>query len=241
MSTPVVGQDLLGACDLGVGASGDSLSVLVTAVVSFAAEHGIVLADLLAALEGHPERVAASIRFATAGSKAFLTPELVAGLDREGRHVDTARFADALARLRERPTRDLTLAQHRQVNGRIIELEASQRAYSTSEVIGLGVGLNTAASVSSRVSRGRLVQFKIGQRAYYPRWQFDLVRQELRSVLPEIIDRLKNRFSGNVIALDTAVALPRADRDGMSVEDLLELGMDDAALAWLDQRPEHAG
>jgi hypothetical protein len=87
----------------------------------------------------------------------------------------------------------------------------------TAEVQAL-LGLRSPQAVHRLRSRGRLIGAAVGNRTWFPAWQFDADR--LRPDLPRILELVRH-FSGDPVAIDRVMRLAQDDLDGLSIIDAL--------------------
>ncbi|HLR98983.1 hypothetical protein H7J77_11195 [Mycolicibacillus parakoreensis] len=80
------------------------------------------------------------------------------------------------------------------------------------------LGFGSPQAVHRLRSRGKLLGAAVGNRTWFPAWQFDGDR--LRADLPELIELL-GRFSTDALAADRIMRLSRDDLDGHSIAEAL--------------------
>jgi hypothetical protein len=80
------------------------------------------------------------------------------------------------------------------------------------------LGLRSPQAVHRLRSRGRLIGTAVGNRTWFPAWQFDADR--VRPDLPRILE-LGRRFSNDPLAIDRVLRLAQDDLDGLSISDAL--------------------
>jgi hypothetical protein len=76
------------------------------------------------------------------------------------------------------------------------------------------LGLNSPQAVHRLRSRGKLLGLAVGNRTWFPAWQFDVDR--LRSDLPRILDLLA-RFTADPLAADRIMRITHDELGGASI------------------------
>ncbi|BBY55145.1 hypothetical protein H7J07_08245 [Mycobacterium koreense] len=80
------------------------------------------------------------------------------------------------------------------------------------------LGFSSPQAVHRLRSRGKLLGAPVGNRTWFPAWQFDGDR--LRADLPELLELL-GRFTDDALAADRIMRLSRDDLDGDSIVEAL--------------------
>lgn len=149
--------------------------------------------------------------------------------DIEARARRDARFVRVLDALRDASTsphgtleRSAAHTLNEQRRAVLVD-EFVEGALSTAEVRER-LGYATPQAVHRLRTRKRLVGAAVGNKTWFPAWQFDGGR--LRTELPRILDLL-SRYTGDPIAADRIMRLQRDDLGGTSIAEAL----DDAATA----------
>jgi len=153
--------------------------------------------------------------------------------DIEARARRDARFVRVLDALRDAPTgpqgtleRSAARALNDQRRTALIE-EFIDGALSTADVQER-LGYATPQAVHRLRTRKRLIGAAVGNKTWFPAWQFDGGR--LRADLPRILELLAN-FTDDAVAADRIMRLQRDDLDGASIVEALDHAAT-AAPAW---------
>ncbi len=144
--------------------------------------------------------------------------------DIEARAHRDARFAEVLDALRDAPTaphgtlrRSAAHALNEQRRAGLVS-EFVDGALSTAEVQAL-LGYASPQAVHRLRTRKRLIGAAVGNKTWFPAWQFDGGR--LRADLPQILDLL-TRFTADAIAADRIMRLQRDDLGKASLAEALD-------------------
>lgn len=153
--------------------------------------------------------------------------------DLEARARRDARFVRVLDALRDAPTgpqgtleRSAARALNDQRRTALVE-EFIDGALSTADVQER-LGYATPQAVHRLRTRKRLIGAAVGNKSWFPAWQFD--GRRLRADLPRILELLA-RFTDDAVAADRIMRLQRDDLDGASIAEALDQAAT-AASAW---------
>lgn len=153
--------------------------------------------------------------------------------DLEARARRDARFVRVLDALRDAPTgpqgtleRSAARALNDQRRTALVE-EFIDGALSTADVQER-LGYATPQAVHRLRTRKRLIGAAVGNKTWFPAWQFD--GRRLRADLPRILELLA-RFTDDAVAADRIMRLQRDDLDGASIAEALDHAAT-AASAW---------
>jgi hypothetical protein len=117
--------------------------------------------------------------------------------------------------------------------------EATRSALDTPEVVALLRSVNDRKGVDRRRSRGQLLAWKVGGRAYHPAWQFDRRRGDTRPGLPALVGALAE-VASDPHAMDALMRAPRDDLGGRTLADLFAAGRLDTVLRLVRASAEQA-
>jgi hypothetical protein len=162
-------------------------------------------------------------------------PTAVAPLVREitDRAQLDSSFAEVLEAIRDAPTqpqgaieRTAAHALNLQRRNTVVQ-EFVEGSLPTPKVQEL-LGLKTPQAVHRLRTRGKLLGMAVGNRTWFPAWQFD--DNGLQSELPQILERLAH-FTSDPIAADRVMRLTHDELDGASIARALRRE-DTADTAW---------